>query len=70
MTKQLETEVAEKNKDVFYAIVVGKVGDGKTITIRMEPGADNVTELRIRASTLGNKERSRTIYKKIQQNLK
>jgi hypothetical protein len=68
--KQLEIEVTEKNKDVFYAMVVGKVADGKTITIRMEPGADNVTELRIRASTLGNEERSRAIYKKIQQNLK
>jgi hypothetical protein len=68
--KQLEIEVAEKNKDVFYAMVVGEVADGKTITIRMEPGADNVTELSIKASTLGNEERSRAIYKQIQQNLK
>ena len=37
--KQLETEVPEKNKDAFYAVVVGKVADGKSITIRMEPGA-------------------------------
>lgn len=68
--KQLEIEVNKKNKDVFYAIVVGKVADGKTITIHMEPGADNVTELSIRASSLGNEERSSTIYTKIQQNLK
>ena len=68
--EQLEIDVAEKNKDVFYAKVVGKVADGKSITIRMEPGTDNVTELRISASTLGNEDRSRTVYAKIQQNLR
>lgn len=68
--EQLEIDVAEKNKDVFYAKVVGKVADGKTITIRMEPAADKVTELRINASTLGNEERSRAVYAKIQQNLR
>jgi hypothetical protein len=68
--EQLEINVVEKNKDAFYAKVVGKVADGKTITIRMEPGADKVTELRINASTLGNEERCRAVYAKIQQNLK
>ena len=68
--EQLEIDVAEKNKDVFCAKVVGKVADGKSITIRMEPGTDNVTELRISASTLGNEDRSRTVYTKIQQNLR
>jgi len=67
--KQLEIEVAEKNKDVFYAKVVGKIADGKTITIRLKPGADKGTELRIKTSTLGNEERSRVIYKKIRENL-
>ncbi len=67
--KQLEIEVAEKNKDVFYAKVVGKIADGKTITIRLKPGADKGTELRIKTSTLGNEERSRVIYKKIKENL-
>ena len=67
--KQLEIDVTEKNKDVFYAKVVSKVADGKTITIRMEPGADKGTELRIQTSRFGNEERSRVIYKKIQENL-
>lgn len=67
--KQLEIEIAEQNKDVFYAKVVGKIADGKKITIRLEPGADKGTEIRIKTSTLGNEERSRVIYKKIQENL-
>ncbi len=67
--QQLEIEVTETAKDVFYAKVVGKVADGKTVTIRLEPGAENVTDLRIKASTFGNEERSRVIYEKIQQNL-
>ena len=68
--KQLEIEVTEKNKDVFYAKVVGKVADGRTITIRIEPGADKGTELMIQTSRFGNEERSRVIYNKIQENLK
>ena len=68
--EQLEIDIAEKNKDAFYAKVVGKVADGKSITIRMEPGADKVTELRIKSSTLGNEERSLAVYTKIQQNLR
>jgi len=67
--QQLEIEVTETAKDVFYAKIVGKVADGKTVTIRLEPGADNATELRIKSGTFGNEERSRVIYKKIQQNL-
>ena len=46
--KQLEVEVTETAKDVFYAKVVGKIADGKTITIRMEPGENNITEIPIR----------------------
>jgi hypothetical protein len=70
--QQLEVEVTEKSKDVFYAKIVGKVADGKTVTIRMEPGADNAnaTDLRIKASTFGNEDRARVIYDRIQQNLK
>ena len=68
--KQLEIEIAEQNKDVFYAKVVGNIADGRTVTIRIEPGADKSTELRIKTSSFGNEERSRVIYKKIQENLK
>lgn len=68
--EQLEIDIVGKNKDAFYAKVVGKVADGKTITIRMEPGDDKVTELRINAGTLGNEERCRAVYEKVQQNLK
>ena len=67
--KQLEIEVTETAKDVFYAKVAGKVADGNTITIRLEPGADDVTNIRIKASRFGNEERSRVIYEKIQENL-
>lgn len=67
--KQLEIEITETAKDVFYAKVVGKVADGNTITIRLEPGADNVTNLRIKASRFGNEERSRVIYETIKENL-
>jgi hypothetical protein len=67
--KQLEIEITKTAKDVFYAKVVGKVADGNTITIRMEPGTDNVTNLRIKASRFGNEERSRVVYEKIKENL-
>ena len=69
--QQLEIEITETAKDVFYAKVVGKIADGKTVTIRMEPGTDDVTNLKIKASKFlsGNEERARVIYTKIQQNL-
>ena len=69
--KQLEVEVIETAKDVFYAKVVGKVADGKTITIRMEPGANNITNITIKASKFlsGNEERARVIYTQIKLNL-
>jgi hypothetical protein len=53
-----------------YAKVVGSIADGRTVTVRMRPGADKATELRIKTSKFGNEERSRVIYGKIQQNLK
>ena len=68
--KQLEIEVTENSKDVFYAKVVGKIADGRTVTIRMEPGTGTSTELRIKTSRFGNEERSRLIYKTIQEKLK
>ncbi len=69
--EQLEVEVIETAKDVFYAKVVGKIADGKTITIRMEPGANNITNINIKASKFlsGNEDRARAIYKKIKENL-
>jgi len=68
---QLEVEVLETSKDVFYAKVVGKIADGKTIMIRMEPGEGNITNISIKASKFlsGNEERARAIYEKIKQNL-
>ena len=69
--EQLEVEVIENSKDVFYAKVVGKIADGKTIMIRMEPGEGNITNISIKASKFlsGNEERARAIYEKIKQNL-
>ena len=65
--EQLEIDVTEKEKDVFYAKIIGKIADGMHVTVRLQPGADKVTELSIKASTLGNEDRSRVIYKKIQE---
>jgi hypothetical protein len=69
--KQLEVEVIETAKDVFYAKVVGKIADGKTITIRMEPGEKNITNIDIKASKFmsGNEERARVVYTQIKLNL-
>jgi hypothetical protein len=69
--EQLEVEVIETAKDVFYAKVVGKIADGKTIIIRMEPGEGDITNISIKASKFlsDNEERTRTIYEKIKQNL-
>jgi hypothetical protein len=68
---QLEVEVVETAKDVFYAKVVGKIADGKSITIRMEPETDNITNIDIKAGKFlsGNEERARVVYEKIRQNL-
>ena len=69
--EQLEVEVIETSKDVFYAKVVGKIADGKTIIIHIEPEESNITNISIKASKFlsGNEERTRTIYEKIKQNL-
>ena len=69
--KQLEIEVTETAKDVFYAQVIGKVADGKTITIRMEPGEKNITNIDIKASKFlsGNEERARVVYTQMKLNL-
>ena len=65
--EQLEVEVVEKNKDVFYAKVVGKMADDMSVTVRIEPQSNDKTELRIKTSGLGDEDRSRVIYDKIQQ---
>lgn len=68
--KQLELEVTEQAKDVFIAKIVAKAADGKKVTIWIEPGPDNSSKLSIKTGKiLGEEERSRVIYKQIQQNL-
>jgi hypothetical protein len=68
--KQLELEIIEQAKDVFIAKIVAKAADGKKITIWIEPGPGDGSELSIRTGKLGgNENRSRVIYKQIQQNL-
>lgn len=68
--KQLELEVIEQAKDVFIAKIVAKAADGKKITIWIEPGPDDSSELSIRTGKFGgNESRSRVIYEKIRQNL-
>jgi len=69
--QELEMEVTEKAKDVFYAKVVAKGADGKRITIRIKPGTGNLTDLSIKVGKLGgDKYRSRIIYERIQRNIK
>ena len=68
--RQLELEVTEKAKDVFIAKVVAKAADGKKITIWIEPGPDDSSKLSIRTGKIvGEEDRSRVVYKQIQQNL-
>ncbi len=68
--QQLELEVIEQAKDVFIAKIVTKAADGKKITIWIEPGPGDSSELSIRTGTFGgNESRSRVIYEKIRQNL-
>ncbi len=67
---QLELEVVEQAKDVFVARIVARAADGKKITIKIEPGPDDSSELSIKAGKVfGEEDRSRVIYKQIQQNL-
>jgi len=69
--KQLEIEVVEQAKDIFIAKIVAEAADGKKITIWIEPGQGDGSELSIKTGSLmGNEERSRVIYKQIQQNLR
>jgi len=69
--EQLELEIVSDAKDVFYAKVTGKVADGGTITVRLEPGEDTITNMSIKASKFisGNEERARVVYEKIKENL-
>ena len=69
--EQLELEIIENAKDVFYAKIVGKIADGRTVTIRIEPGANKITNISIKASKFlsGNEERARVIYTQIKLNL-
>jgi len=68
--KQLELEVVEQAKDVFLAKIVAEAADGKKITIWIKPGPDDSSEISIKAGKIfGEEERSRVIYKQIQQNL-
>jgi hypothetical protein len=65
----LEIETTETAKDFFYARVVAKGADGKTITIRIKPGQGKLTNFSIKIGTLGEKHRSEVIYEQIRQNL-
>ena len=68
--KQLELEVVEQAKDIFIAKIVAKAADGKKITIWIEPGPGDSSELSIKAGKIfGEEDRARVIYKQIQQNL-
>ena len=42
--EKLEIEVITKAKDVFYAKVVARGADGKSITVRIKPGVGDLTD--------------------------
>jgi len=65
----LAIETTETAKDFFYARVVAKGADGKTITIRIKPGGGDLTNFSIKIGTVGDKHRSEVIYEQIRQNL-
>ncbi|MHC4739621.1 MAG: DUF3568 family protein [Planctomycetota bacterium] len=65
----LEIEVTETAKDFFYARVVAKGADNKTITIRIKPGEGENANFTIKIGTFGDKHRSQVIYEQIRQNL-
>ena len=67
--EKLEIEVTDKAKDVFYAKVLAKGADGKRITIRIEPGANDLTNYSVKVGAFGDEHRSRVIYEQIQRNL-
>ncbi len=68
--KQLELEIVEQAKDIFIAKIVAKAADGKKVTIWIEPGPDDSSNISIKTGRiLGEEERSRVIYKQIQKNL-
>jgi len=66
---ELEINVTEQAKDAFYARVVAKGADGKTITINIKPKEGNGAALTIRVGTRGEKRRSSVIYEHIKKNL-
>jgi len=68
--KQLELEIVEQAKDIFIAKIIAKAADGKKITIWIEPGPGDSSELSIKTGKIfGEEDRSRVIYEQIQQNL-
>lgn len=67
--EKLEIEVITKAKDVFYAKVVARGADGKSITVRIKPGVGDLTDFSIKVGAFGDEHRSRMIYEQIQKNL-
>ena len=67
--EQLELDITEKPKDVFYAKIVAKAANGERIIVSMKPKEDGGTNLRIRVGALGDEHRSNVIYQRIRQNL-
>lgn len=66
---ELEVEITDKAKDVFYAKVLAKGADGKLVKVSIKPGEDKLTHYSIKVGVMGNKHRSRVVYEKIQQKL-
>lgn len=67
--EELEIEVTEHAKDVFYARVIAQGADGKRIIVQIKPRDVGGTDLSIKVGLLGDQGRSSIIYGRIQQNL-
>lgn len=67
--EQLEINVTENAKDVFYAKVVAEGADGKRIVVRIKPTEGSGTDLNIKVGAFGDEHRSSIIYERIRQNL-
>ena len=65
----LEIEVTETAKDFFYARVVARGADNKTITIRIKPSEGENANFTIKIGTFGDRHRSQVIYEQIRQYL-
>jgi len=65
----LELDITDKAKDVFYARITAKGADGSRIRVHIRPKEDGGTDLSIKVGSFGDEHKSGMIYQRIRQNL-